>query len=69
MSDAKDIQATLSVDEVRLLSLIRMSKPDSDFEVNKRNGRIVNMKITEICASMFTNAALALPQGKGVLRD
>ena len=47
MSDAR-VTVVVTSDELKLLELIRTAQPDSDFEVNRRDGKIANVRVTTI---------------------
>lgn len=51
-------------DELRLLELIRTSEADTDLEVHRRDGKIVNVTRTTIHRKEFTSAQLREAQGQ-----
>lgn len=62
MSAPSYVQAQLTPDELRLLQLIRTAEPDADFEVHRRDGKIVNVSKTTIHRREFESTKLREPR-------
>lgn len=54
MAEQERVETLITPDELVLLRILREFGPDADFEVNKRDGKIVNTRSTVVHAKRFT---------------
>jgi hypothetical protein len=58
MNENSRVTVLVMPDELRLLQLLRDAEPDADLEVNRRDGRVVNCKVTTIHKRDFETTKL-----------